>query len=109
MSDDAPLRLPEMCGTHQSLLVQQTGYGPNDTWQALIMISQIALFQGASVDPKVYAECGGEITNFEKLGCLACRKPDLFGEIVEVAKTKNLGKVKELGESWVYKGAKSNG
>lgn len=99
--DQPRIMIPELCNTHQQLLVQQAGYGPNDIWRAALMVTSIALFQGASCDPKVHAEAGGQIENISKLGCLACRKPDLFGEIVEVAKTHDLGKVKALGDAWV--------
>lgn len=44
--------LPDMCKTHQTLLVRQCGYGPEDPWRALLIATQIALFQGATADPK---------------------------------------------------------
>lgn len=105
MNEKTTITLPEMCKTHESLLVHQAGYKPSDPWRALLVISQVALFQGASCDPKVYAEVGGDVMQFKRLGCLACRKPDLFGELVEAAKTHELGDIKTLGEQWIARAA----
>lgn len=107
---EAPVRpqvmLPNMCNTHQTLLVRQCGYGPQDPWRALLIATQIALFQGATADAKVHAETGGKVENLSGLGCLACRKPDLFGELIDkVQKTfprdAHIGAIKALGERWV--------
>ena len=99
--------LPELCPTHRVLLVKQTGYGPSDPWQALELMTQVALFQAATCDSRVYEEAQGEIKNFSRLGCLACRKPDAFGSIVDVMqRTGDLGEIKKLGESWVNKNRK---
>lgn len=95
------IALAPMCHTHRALLVHQAGYSPQDPWQALEVVVGIALFQAATCDPKVHVETGGDIQNLPKLGCLACRKPDSFGEIVEAAKTHDLGAIKALGERWV--------
>lgn len=103
--------MPEMCRTHQSLLVSQCGYGPNDPWRALVISTQISLFQGASSDPKIHEELGGKIENIKGLGCIACRKPDLFGILVDkVQKTfpreAHIGAIKALGEQWVAEARK---
>lgn len=95
-----PIQLPNMCDKHQRLLVQQAKYAETDPWQALIMVCQVVLFQGASANTDLQKELGGDITRISELGCMACRKPDLFGEVVEVAKSKDLGKIKALGEKW---------
>ena len=63
------VKLPNLCNTHQVLLVGQTGYGPKDPWQALMISTQIAMFQGASGDQKVYEEMDGKIENIDKIGC----------------------------------------
>ena len=93
--------VPDMCRMHQSLLVQQTGYRETDPWRALIVMAQIALFQAATADPTFYDRVGGEITRIREIGCLACFRPDAFGEIVDAVRTKGPGAVKALGESWV--------
>jgi hypothetical protein len=106
MSDQPTINIPPMCRTHQSLLVHQAGYGPNSEWRVLIIMAQAALFQGLSADAKVQAESKGDIQHLGTIGCHACRKPDLFGEVVEAAKSKDLGNIKALGERWVTAGAK---
>ena len=111
MTPQQHIHVPQMCNTHQALLVTQCGYGPKDAWQALLIVTQIALLQGASVDPKVYKEVGGDAQRFKELGCLACRKPDLFGLIVHMAnKTRrrhHIKAIKELGEQWIKEATKT--
>lgn len=100
-ADNQQIVLPEMCNTHQYLLVKQAGYSPSDPWRALVIASQITLFEAATCDPKTHEKIGDDITNIVSLGCLACYKPDAFGEIVEAAKSHDIGKIKALGEKWV--------
>lgn len=95
------IMLQPMCNTHRVLLVRQARYLPSDPWQALEIAVGIALFQAATCDDKVHAEVGGDAAKIPALGCLACRKPDAFGQIVEAAKTHDLGQIKALGEAWV--------
>lgn len=95
------ITLPTMCNKHQQLLVSQAKYSKTDAWQALIVVSQLALFQAATADEKTHKKIGDDITKISEFGCLACYKPDAFGSIVEVAKSHDLGKIKSLGESWV--------
>lgn len=65
-------------------------------------MAQIALFQAASADPTFHARLGGDVGRIDEVGCLACFKPDAFGEIVEAAKRKDdTGAIKRLGEAWV--------
>ena len=98
---DAPIMMPDMCQKHQYLLVHQAGYKRTDPWQALIIMSNIALFQAATTDDRLYKKMGGDVRKITTLGCLACQKPDAFGEIVEAAKSNEVGAIKALGEKWV--------
>lgn len=71
-----------------------------------MIATQIALFQGATCDPKIHFETGGDATKVSKLGCLGCRKPDLFGQLIDkVQKTfprdAHIGAIKALGERWI--------
>lgn len=96
------ISVSDMCKLHQSLLVHQAQYSRDDAWRALICMAQIALFQAATVDPHFHELIGGNINRASEVGCLACFKPDAFGEIVEAAKNKrDMGAIKRLGESWV--------
>jgi hypothetical protein len=103
---EPPINVPDMCKLHQSLLVQQAGYSRNDPWRSLIIMAQMALFQGASADPAFWQRIGDDLKRISEIGCLACFKPDRFGEIVEAAKLKDAGAIKRLGESWVKGAAK---
>lgn len=108
MSDNNPqIYVPEMCQKHQYLLVKQAGYTEDDPWRALIIAAQVALFQAATCDPKTHKKIGDDITKISSIGCLACYKPDAFGEVVEAAKTRDIGKIKELGECWLREATQS--
>lgn len=95
------IEVAQMCPTHQWLLVKQAGYSEDDVWRALIIVSQIALFQAATCDPRTRDRISGDITKIGDIGCLACYKPDAFGEIVEIAKSHDLADIKALGERWI--------
>lgn len=103
MTNQIPI--PDMCMTHKTLLVRQCDYGPNDAWIALLIATQAALFQGATADPKVRAETRGNLKNMMSIGCLACRKPDLFGTVIDMVqkspRTRHISAIKALGERWV--------
>lgn len=100
--DKPTIELPQMCRTHQSLLVHQAGYSREDPWLALIIMAQIALFQGCTADDSFREKIEGDLGRIGEVGCLACFKPDRFGEIVEAAKDRNdRGAIKRLGESWL--------
>lgn len=103
MSEPQPrINVPDMCPLHQSLLVHQAGYTRDDPWRVLVIMAQIALFQAATCDATFYERVGGDLGRIGDVGCLACFKPDAFGEIVEAAKNKaDRGAIKRLGESWV--------
>lgn len=98
------IQVPDMCKLYQSLLIHQAKYSRTDPWRALIVISQAALFQAATADPLLHERIGNDITRITEIGCLACFKPDAFGEIVEAAKDKHdTSAIKCLGESWIKK------
>jgi len=95
------INLPPLCERHSARLVKDAGYGPNDAWRALVIATQIALFQAASATPSIQLKLKGEIEGVEALGCLACCLPGRFDKIVQTAKTHDLGAIKSLGEEWV--------
>lgn len=101
MSERPRITVPDLCPTHLSLFVHGAGLSPTEPWRAFVVGAQIALFQAVTVDLRAHERMGGVITNLPQIGCLACYKPDRFGEIVEVARTKDLGAIKVLGESWI--------
>lgn len=97
--------VPDLCKKHQQLLVAQAGYRPSDPWQALIIATNIALFQAATTHSKTHERIGGDISRIGELGCLACYRPDAFGEIVAVSqKPQSIAAIKALGEKWVAEG-----
>lgn len=104
--DNAQIEISEMCQKHQSLLVRQAGYGPNDGWRGLLIVAQVVLFQMCTTDKKLHERTGGDITKFKSLGCLACLHPDYFGEVVEAAKDPSPGALKALGERYIANSAK---
>lgn len=101
------VNLPQICQKHHKLLVMQAGYSEHDAWRALVIASNIALFKAMTLDPKVHAKINGQIERIGSLGCFACYKPDAFGQIVEAAKTHDLGEIKRLIEHWVESARKA--
>lgn len=101
MKDKPLIQIPNMCKMHQSLLVNQCNFTKNDPWRSLIIMAQVSLFQAATVDDNFYQEIDGDLLKTEKIGCLACFKPNIFDEIVNVVQTKGQGAIKELGESYL--------
>ena len=97
-----------MCQKHQFLLVNQLNYSEDDPWRALLVVSQITLLQAVTCDPKTHEKIGKDITNISTLGCLACYKPDAFGEIVDAGSKGGIAAIKELGEKWVTDTNKKN-
>lgn len=93
--------VPDMCRKHQGLLLAQAGYGPNDPWRVVIIAAQISLFQAATSHPSTYERIGGDVTRIGEIGCLACDRPDAFGEIVAAATTRDIGAIKAVGERWI--------
>jgi hypothetical protein len=101
--------LPDMCRKHQYLLVHQADYKESDPWRALIVVAQIALMQGATADMETHKRMNGDITKLHTLGCLACYKPDVFGAVVEAAKSHDLQQIKAVGERYLQQAAQSKG
>jgi hypothetical protein len=87
-----------MCQLHQRLLLDQIGVGPDGPWRSHIIVAQITLFQSATAYPGTYDRIGGDVTRLGELGCLACYRPDTFGEIVQAFQGGGIGAVKALGE-----------
>lgn len=105
MTDKNPqILVPEMCKTHQGLLIGQVGIPESGPWRVAIIIAQVALFQGTTAHPDTYPRLDGDVMNIGRLGCLACFRPDCFGEIVAAMQAGpewGFDKVKALGEKWV--------
>jgi hypothetical protein len=95
------ITVPDMCQRHQRLLLDQIGIGPDGPWRSAIVASQVTLFQGATAHPSTSARLGGDITRIGELGCLACDRPDVFGQVVQAWRAGGMGAVKALGEQLV--------
>lgn len=96
------IKLAEMCLTHRQLLISQLEFFPTDPWQILEIVTQVTLFQSISVDDICYSQLNGNIENVRTLGCMACKKPDIFGKIIEEAskcrkKVDKITTIKNLG------------
>lgn len=95
------IKVPQFCPKHHSLLVHQANYKKTDAWQAMTVVANLVIFQAVTADPKTQEKIKDDITKIENFGCLACYKPDAFGEIVEAAKTHDLSKIKAVGEKYL--------
>lgn len=101
MTDRTKITVPDMCQKHQWLLVRQAGIGPEGPWRSAIIACQIALFQGTTAHPDTFAKIGDDVTRIAELGCLACYRPDTFGQVVAAWQAGGMGAVKALGERLV--------
>lgn len=98
---DLEVKIPQMCQRHQARLVKNAKFAPTDAWRALVIVAQIALFQAAAATPSIQKKLGGKIEKLSELGCLACRLPGRFDTLINVAKSRDVGAIKRLGESWL--------
>lgn len=98
--------VPDMCQKHQRLLLDQIGIGPDGPWRSALICVQITLFQGATAHPSTYTRLGGDVRRIGELGCLACDRPDVFGEAVQAFQSGGIGAVKALGEQLVADASK---
>jgi hypothetical protein len=107
-NDEKPLIvMPAMCQMHQRLLLSQLGIGPNGPWRSHILVAQVTLFQAATAFSATYDRIGGDLGRLSELGCLACYRPDAFGEVVHAFQTGGMAAVKLLGERYVNDAASS--
>lgn len=100
---DPQIMLAPLCQRHAAEIVRRAKYSQSDKWRVLIVMAQIALFQGATATPSVQKRIEGNVERIEELGCLGCRLPNKWEQVVQAAKV-SLPAVKALGESWVNLG-----
>lgn len=98
--DRPQVALPPFCDRHQYEIVHEAKYKKTDPWRALIVIAQVAMFQGMTVTPSVHKRLEGDISKIGTLGCFACRLPHKWAQVIKAAKV-DLKDIKELGLGWV--------
>ncbi len=102
-SPENPIVMPPFCAGHNHEIVHEAKYSETDPWRALIVITQVAMFQGMTTTPSVHKRVGGDVTKIATLGCFACRLPGKWKEVIRASKV-SLEAIKELGEKWVAGG-----
>ena len=106
------IQMPGFCLRHSSLLLRQAEYKESDPWRALLIAAEITLFQAMTCDKKVQEKLDGVIEDITKLGCFACYKPEVFGQIVRAVRSSRKGdisKVVDLGKRMVLNSQASEG
>jgi len=103
MDKNSPIKLQPFCTKHSAELIRRAGYAQTDPWFALLLAAQVAMFQGATSTESVQKKTAGNIHQIAAFGCLACRLPIKWEEVLSIVKTrpKDLGAIKGLGEIWV--------
>ena len=104
------IKIPEFCYRHAHEIVHSAKFKPDDQWQALLIISNVAMFQGASATPSVWKKIDGDASRFTGLGCLACCLPFKYRAVlthIRRPQTKDdlLTGLKQLGMKWVERGS----
>lgn len=95
------IMITPLCEACQRDLVHGAGYSPDDSWRVLIIAAQVALFQGAMSDDVIRKKLDADVTRVPELGCLGCALPAQLHAITMAGKSKDIGKIKALGEQWV--------
>jgi hypothetical protein len=108
MDDQPRITVPNMCHKHQRLLVTQLGIGPRGPWRSHIIVAQLVLLQATTAHADTYDRIGENLERIGELGCLACFRPDAFGEIVDAFQSGGLAAVKALGEKKVTDAARGS-
>lgn len=101
------VELPPMCEKHRYLLTSQAQLKESDPWRAFEIAATMALFQATTATDGVYEKIGGDIFKIKTLGCLACFRPDTFGEIVVAATNRDIAAIKAIGERAINAPAKA--
>jgi hypothetical protein len=103
MDKNSPIKLQPFCTKHSAELIRRAGYARTDPWFALLLAAQVAMFQGATSTESVHKKTGGDIYQIAAFGCLACRLPIKWEDLLQITRTapKDLGAIKNLGETWV--------
>jgi hypothetical protein len=102
------VELPGFCKRHQGIIVRAGRFRETDPWRSLLIVSEMALFQGLSAESEVQERIDGDITRIGELGCLACYDAKKLSELLRVIregrrwpKGRTLADVKQLGLRWI--------
>lgn len=73
------------------------------------MVATISLFQGITRFASTWERLGGDVTRISELGCLACYRPDVFGEIIYAGECGGdasavFDAIKALSDGWLKEG-----
>lgn len=84
--------LPQLCNACQCVVVDRLKLSPLDPWVSAIIIVNLATFQAALNEPRVWQRCGEAESGGRKtedlslvlaeIGCLGCFLGDKFQKIV---------------------------
>ena len=95
--------LPSFCDDCQRGIVRGAAFRESDSWQALIVLVQIGLFQAASRDRRVWERCAPLADGkrdpadlslvLAEIGCLGCFKPKTCQSIVDAVKREGFSVV----------------
>lgn len=87
-----------LCDHCRSKLVHKAKFKKTDPWMALEMTTVLVLVQKALSDKKFLIKYGNDVEGINRIDCLGCFLPDMLNKIIETAKSKDLEKVKALGD-----------
>lgn len=97
MSDERTVIKPKpLCDRCRSNLIHKSKFKMTDPWMALEMATMLVLARNVLDDKKYLIKYGSDVEGINRIECLGCFLPDTLNKVIEVAKTKDLEKIKVL-------------
>ena len=93
-----PIKPNSLCDRCRYKLIHKAKYKKTDPWMALEITSLLVLVRKTLDDKRFLIKYGNDPHSISKVPCLGCFLPDTLNTIIEVAKGKDLTKVKELAD-----------
>lgn len=98
--------IPTLCERHRAELVHGLAIPESGPWQTAIIVASILLFQASTADDRVWQRCtllenGDRDANdlslvLAEIGCLACFKPESFGQLLGIMQKHGITYAAEL-------------
>jgi hypothetical protein len=101
---EPPIAVPPLCQRHQRDVCVALGLGPKGPWQSAVVITNIAMFQVAARDQRVWERCPvvegtdkrdaqGLTMVLAEIGCLGCWLPRELRGLLRFAQLHGLSEV----------------
>lgn len=90
------IRPAPFCERCRSTLIHKSKFKKTDPWRSLEITSMMVLIHNVMNEKNYLIKYGNEIHGISMIKCLGCFMPEMMKKIIEIAKEKNLEKLKIL-------------